>query len=453
MRAIWLRGMVAPCLLALAAAASGLLWGAGAALAVVAGGALVIIAWHVHQLAQLARWARAPIDVPVPEGRGTWALAYAALYRRVRLRESRQRDTQLALDTFVRGAQALPEGVVVLDTGNRIQWANIRARQHFGLDLEHDLRAPIVNLVRHPLFVKYLIEGDYREPVVIASTRDSATTLSLQIVPFGVEEKLLMSRDVTQLEAVARMRRDFIANVSHELKTPLTVLAGFIETLTDVEFDERQRKRCLALMQEQATSMQRLVEDLLTLSALESDQNPMHEVAFATVPLLLELSAQAKALSGGKHEITLDIIDAADVIGGRDELSSAFANLISNAVRYTPEGGRIALEWKASDAGGEFSVADTGIGIAEEHVPRLTERFYRVDRSRSRATGGTGLGLAIVKHVLIRHQAELGIESHPGRGSRFTIRIPRQRVVPFAGAAISPADTAAKLSTNTSTQR
>ncbi|TMG80618.1 MAG: hypothetical protein E6H74_14425 [Betaproteobacteria bacterium] len=224
-----------------------------------------------------------------------------------------------------------------------------------------------------------------------------------------MEEKLLMSRDITRLEAVTAMRRDFIANVSHELKTPLTVLAGFIETLTDVDLDERQKRRCLALMQEQAKSMQRLVEDLLTLSSLEGDRNPMHEGEFAIVPLLLEISAQAKALSSGRHQVTLNISDAATVRGGRDELASAFGNLVS-----------------------EFTVADTGIGIAAEHIPRLTERFYRVDRSRSRVTGGTGLGLAIVKHVLMRHQAELVIDSEPGQGSRFTVRLPARRVVPLA---------------------
>ena len=237
-----------------------------------------------------------------------------------------------------------------------------------------------------------------------------------------------MSRDITRLEAVARMRRDFIANVSHELKTPLTVLAGFIETLSDVDIDERQRQRCLALMQDQAKSMQRLVADLLALSALESEQSPAHESEFAVVPLLLAVSADAKALSAGKHEITLTIGDAANVLGGRDELASAFGNLVSNAVRYTPEGGRIALDWRVTPEGGEFSVSDNGIGIATEHIPRLTERFYRVDRSRSRATGGTGLGLAIVKHVLIRHQAELVVDSEPGKGSRFTVRLPARRV-------------------------
>jgi len=237
---------------------------------------------------------------------------------------------------------------------------------------------------------------------------------------------------VTRLEAVARVRRDFIANVSHELKTPLTVLSGFLETFADVALDSRQRQRYLSLMQEQARNMQRLVDDLLTLSSLESEQNIVAETEFAIVPLLLELSSDAKALAAGKQDVTLTIGDAATVIGSRDELASAFGNLVSNATRYTPEGGRIELDWRVDEDGGVFSVSDTGIGIAPEHIPRITERFYRVDRGRSRGTGGTGLGLAIVKHVLIRHQAELLIESEPGRGSRFTVLLPTRRVRPVS---------------------
>jgi two-component system, OmpR family, phosphate regulon sensor histidine kinase PhoR len=451
---IWLRGLVAPVLVMALALAVGVVDGVAAALAVIAVGALAIIAWNLFQLDALARWASGPVEVPVPEGRGTWALAYAALYHRVRLRSARQRDLRLALDRFVSGARALPEGVVVLDADDRIEWANPRAEAHLGLDLKHDSGAPIVNLVRHPAFVQYLAVGDFSEPVIIQSTRESALTLSLQIVPFGVEEKLLMSRDITRLEAVARVRRDFIANVSHELKTPLTVLAGFIETLTDVEMDERQRQRCLALMREQANSMQQLVEDLLTLSALESEQL-VNEGEFAVVPLLLAVSSDAKALSGGRHEVTLTIRDGATLLGSREELASAFGNLVSNAVRYTPDGGRIALEWRVTGDGGEFTVADSGIGIASEHVPRLTERFYRVDRSRSRATGGTGLGLAIVKHVLIRHQGELIIDSEAGQGSRFTVRLPLRRIKIVADGDV--ADTATHASaladTNTSDPR
>jgi two-component system phosphate regulon sensor histidine kinase PhoR len=447
MTPIWRRGLIAPLAVAAVALTAWPLAGVVAALALFGAGMLGIVAWHLFQLDALARWAGAALEEAVPEGRGTWAFAYAALYRRVRLRSARQRDLRLALDRFVRGAEALPEGVVVLDGTNRIQWANPRAQTHLGIELRHDAGAPIVNLVRHPAFVQYLAGDDFSEPVIVESQREAGMTLSIQMVPFGMEEKLLMSRDITRLEAVARLRRDFIANVSHELKTPLTVLTGFLETLADMPLDERQRQRYLALMAEQAQNMQRLVDDLLTLSSLESEHSVLQEAEFAIVPLLLQVSADAKALSAGRHEITLNIRDQANVLGSRDELASVFGNLVSNAVRYTPDGGRIALDWRVTADGAEFTVADTGIGIAAEHISRLTERFYRVDRSRSRATGGTGLGLAIVKHVLIRHQAELAIDSAPAQGSRFTVRLPAKRVRVVAetanvGASSSePADT------------
>ena len=428
MSPIWRRGLLAPLGLAGLALLTLPIAGGVAALAVFGVGALGIIVWHLFQLDILSRWAGGPLEAPVPEGRGSWGVAYGALHHRVRMRSARQRDLRLVLDRFVSGAEALPDGVVVLDAGDRIQWANPSAQTHLGIDMRKDAGAPIVNLVRPPDFVQYLAVGDFSEPLIMASQREAGATLSIQIVPFGVEEKLLMSRDITRLEAVARLRRDFIANVSHELKTPLTVLGGFLETLSDLELDERQRRRYLALMAEQAQNMQRLVDDLLTLSALESEHSALQEAEFAIVPLLLQVSADAKALSGERHEITLSIRDAANVIGSRDELASAFGNLVSNAVRYTPEGGRIALDWRVTAEAGEFTVADTGIGIAAEHIPRLTERFYRVDRSRSRSTGGTGLGLAIVKHVLIRHQAELAIDSAPGQGSRFTVRLPARRI-------------------------
>jgi two-component system, OmpR family, phosphate regulon sensor histidine kinase PhoR len=448
MTPLWLRGLVVPMLVAALSAMAWLASGIVAGFVIMATGLLATVGWHLWQLHKLADWAAGPIDASVPEGRGTWTIAYAALYRRVRERSARQRDLRLALDRFVSGAEALPEGVVVLDANDRIRWANPRAQAHLGIDLRQDLGAPIANLVRQPAFVLYLASGDFHEPVVFQSIREGASTLSVQIVPFGVEEKLLMSRDVTRLEAVARVRRDFIANVSHELKTPLTVLTGFLETFADVELEKKQRLRYLALMQEQAKNMQRLVDDLLTLSSLESDQNITAESEFAIVPLLLESSSDAKALSGGRQEVTLTIGDAATVLGSRDELASAFGNLVSNAVRYTPEGGRIALDWRVTDRGGEFSVTDTGIGISAEHIPRLTERFYRVDRSRSRATGGTGLGLAIVKHVLIRHQAELIIESEPGQGSKFIVLLPARRVHTLPLSA-SPSTTSAET-TNTS---
>ncbi len=447
MSPVWRRGLVAPLGVIVTALLAWALAGVVTALSLLGAGLLAIVAWHLRELDALTRWAGRGLEESVPEGRGTWALAYTALYRRVGLRSARQRDLRLALDRFVSGAEALPEGVVVLDGANRIQWANPRAQAHLGVERRHDSGAPIVNLVRHPAFLQYLAAGDFRDPVIIESQREAGLMLSIQVVPFGVEEKLLMSRDITRLEAVARLRRDFIANVSHELKTPLTVLGGFLETLADLRLDARQQQRSIALMQEQAQNMQRLVDDLLALSALESEHGTLQETEFAVVPLLLQVSSDAKALSAGRHEITLTIGEQANVLGSRDELASAFGNLVSNAVRYTPDGGRVALDWRVTGDGGEFTVADTGIGIAAEHIPRLTERFYRVDRSRSRATGGTGLGLAIVKHVLIRHQAELLIDSAPGQGSRFTVRLPTRRVRVSAEA--SPVDSAAATPTNT----
>ena len=422
--------------------------GSTAALVVMTIGAGAIVAFHLGYLKRVAAWAQEPLDAEVPEGRGEWALLLAAIYRRTRIRRAYERDLRHIIERFRQAASAIPDGIVVLDATNRIDWANERALAQLGLDLVPDRGQPIVNLVRQPEFLRYVEAGDYSASIVVASMRDPGRRLALQLVPFAAEQKLLMSRDVTELEAVARMRRDFIASVSHELKTPLTVISGFIETLQDIDVDERQRRRFLSLMQEQATSMQRLVADLLTLSALESDQSPLVEERFAIAPLLGAIAADARALSKGAHAIALDVADAATVIGARDEIASAFGNLVSNAVRYTPPGGNIGLTWRIdADGSGVFAVTDTGIGIAAEHVPRLTERFYRVDRSRSRDTGGTGLGLAIVKHVLLRHQAELVIASERGKGSTFAVHLPAKRVERLS----SPLAT--QLATNSEVQR
>jgi two-component system phosphate regulon sensor histidine kinase PhoR len=422
------RGLVAPACLAVGTLVIAI-FSTAVALVVLGVGAAAIIGWHLYNAQRMNDWAGGAIDQPVPEGRGEWTEVYAAMYRRTRLREAHQRDLQHIIERFRQAAEAIPDGIVVLDRAQRIEYANPHAVAQLGLDLAQDTGQPIVNLLRQPEFLRYLDTGDYGESVMVPSSRDSGHTLALQLVPFAVDKKLLMSRDVTEMEALARMRRDFIANVSHELKTPLTVISGFVETLQDLDVDDRQRARFLQLMQEQGRNMQRLVADLLTLSALESEQNPVAEEGFAIVPLMLALSSDAKALSKGQHDIALDIGEAATILGSRDELASAFGNLVSNAIRYTPGGGRITLEWRVDDDGsGLFTVADTGIGVAAEHLPRLTERFYRVDRSRSRATGGTGLGLAIVKHVLLRHQAQLEITSEIGQGSRFSVRLPARRV-------------------------
>ena len=440
------QGLIAPAIVAAATVVAWAVAGAGFALVVMAVGAAAIVGFHLWHLQRISDWASAPLDADVPEGRGVWSALFASIYRRTRVRSAYERDLRHIIERFQQAAAAIPDGVVVLDASSRIDWANPRALAQLGLDLAHDRGQPIVNLVRHPDFLRYVEAGDYAASIVVPSSRDSGRRLALQLVPFGADQKLLMSRDVTELEAVARMRRDFIANVSHELKTPLTVISGFIETLQDLDIDERQRRRFLQLMQEQAKNMQRLVADLLTLSALESDQNPIHDEPFAVVPLLLALSADAKGLSKGEHQVALDVGEAATVRGSREELASAFGNLVSNAVRYTPPGGKITLAWRVDDDGtGVFSATDTGIGVAAELVPRLTERFYRVDRSRSRATGGTGLGLAIVKHVVLRHQAELEIGSERGKGSTFAVRLPARRVERAVATGDAPSVASARL--------
>ena len=390
-----------------------------------------IIGIHLWQAHRAARWADSPLETPVPEARGVWGAVFSALYRRTRARNERQRDLATTVDRFRNAVEALPDGMVILDATNRIEWANRRALSHLGIDLAKDTGRPLANFMRAPEFIRYLEGENFADGVVVESQREPGATLSIQVVPFGIDERLLISRNITQVEAVARMRRDFIANVSHELKTPLTVVSGFLETLQDMKLDARQRARYLNLMAEQANSMQRLVDDLLTLSTLESEQAARADNSFAILPLLLEVSADAKALSGNRHRIDLDFATPAIVTANRDELASAFGNLVSNAVRYTPDGGTITLGWHVDDEGrGAFSVTDTGIGISPEHIPRLTERFYRVDRSRSRATGGTGLGLAIVKHVLLRHQAALDVTSELGSGSTFAVLLPARRVTP-----------------------
>ena len=289
-----------------AAVATLLVWfafGAGWALAVLALSALAILGFHLWHLDLLAGWVEGPLEAPVPEGRGLWRQPFNGLYRRVRTRVAVERGLVQRLERFAAAAEAIPEGVVVLDDANRIRFANARASSHLGLDPERDLGRAVGNLVRQPEVVRYLEGGDFSEPVVVASKREPGVTLSIQAVPYGDEQKLLLSRDITRIEATARMRREFIANVSHELKTPLTVVAGFVETLQDLDLDAWQRQRFLGLVAEQAGNMQRLVGALLTLSALESEQNPPADMTFPVLPLVAELCAQARALSSGRHTV------------------------------------------------------------------------------------------------------------------------------------------------------
>ena len=396
-----------------------------------AAGLGIALCLQLREFRKLKRWASQPRLSDPPEAAGAWGEVFNQLHRHRRATLKRRRELARLMVRSRRGAQALPYGVAVLDAGYRLDWCNAAAREQMGLDPERDRKQPIVNMVRAPEFVDYLRAADFSEPLRLASP-GGGRTLSLQIVVFGDEEHLLLSQDVTGTERVEAMRRDFVTNVSHELRTPLTVLAGFLETIQDLKLDASRIRDYVGMMAPQAERMKRLIDDLLTLSALEHAPPPPDAERIPLQPLLQRVQAEAEALSAGKHRVSLHAEGGHDLLGAEREIASAFTNRATNAVRYTPAGGEIRLRWTSTDGGGEFSVEDRGIGIDPEHLPRLTERFYRVDRGRSRESGGTGLGLSIVKHALARHQASLAIESAPGKGSRFSARFPLARLAPVA---------------------
>jgi two-component system, OmpR family, phosphate regulon sensor histidine kinase PhoR len=397
-----------------------------AALAVL--GALAVallarLAWHAWQLGRLKRWLANPARGDVPEASGAWDEVLAALHKLERAAAKREQVLADSLASIRRAVQALPDGVVILDEANRIEWCNRTAEAQLELDVRADLGQPIGNLIREPEFVEYLRRPS--DAPVRITRRGNA--YALQLIPFGQLQNLLLSRDVTHAERVDAMRRDFVANVSHELRTPLTVLVGFLETVRELKLDPQRQRDYLGMMQEQSARMQHIIEDLLTLSALDSAPAAPEDTPVRMASLVERLKSDAHALSAGKHSIRVES-GAGDLLGVETELASAFGNLVSNAIRYTPQGGSVTLGWREDEAGATFSVEDSGIGIEPEHIPRLTERFYRVDRSRSRETGGTGLGLAIAKRALARHDATLEIESTPGKGSRFSARFPARRL-------------------------
>ncbi len=429
MGSLWIRSVAALAIILAISLLGGLLFGVPAALGILAIGALLLVFYHTQHIAQFERWTQSDVDTPVPLGRWVWEQAFANLYRRMRQRKEAEKNLADTLARMQEAAEAMPDGMVILTGDDHIEWFNWRATSYLGLDPEHDIGRPLANLVRQPKIVEFLAHGKFGEPLIVKSARDPRLTLALQIIPYGTEQKLLVTRDVSKLEEVETVRRDFIANVSHELRTPLTVVCGFLETLENLPPDDPEAPRFLKLMKTQADNMQRLVNDLLTLSQLESPQNPLREEPVNVAKLMERVHGDAVALSAGAHRIRLQIGTQSKILGNEVELASAFSNLASNAVRYTPQGGEITLHWYSNSSGAVFEVRDTGIGIPPEHIPRITERFYRVDRGRSRDTGGTGLGLAIVKHVVLRHQAELAIDSTPGKGSTFSIHFPAARCI------------------------
>ncbi|MDB5955698.1 phosphate regulon sensor histidine kinase PhoR [Ramlibacter sp.] len=427
--------------------AGALLQGERGAVVGIAAGAALWFAIDTFRAARVLRWLRTAQLRGAPIHGGWWGEAADRARRALAAREQQVQDAERRLDAFLDAIRGSPNGVVLLDPQARIEWCNQTAAVHLGLDPERDLKQQIVHLLRDPGFSAFYHGGNYAQDVTVTAPGSAASRprkLSLHLHPYGEGRRLLLSRDVTAVEQAEGMRRDFVANVSHEIRTPLTVLAGFVETLQTLDLSREERARYLQLMAQQSQRMQTLVSDLLTLSRLEGSPPPGEGEWTPLASLLAQCEQDGRALAaslGKPMRIVIAPAPALALSGNGTEWQSALSNLVSNAVRYTPAGGSVDVQVRPGDAG-RYSVAvhDTGPGIAAEHLPRLTERFYRVDRSRSRETGGTGLGLAIVKHVVQRHGGELKIESTPGAGSTFTIVLPAARV---RAQSLTPAESAA----------
>jgi len=407
--------------------------GANATLLFLTGIQAFVMLRRLWQEYRLSRWLEHPDEVSPPDATGTWGDIFYRLEKLQRRQHANRNQLTSSLERFEHAAMAVPDGMVILNRSEQIEWCNPASRQFLGLDPERDRGQFVRYLLRQANFLEFLDAADYSRCLVCKSPINREISLSLQLVPFGESQKLLVARDITDLERADVMRRDFIANVSHELRTPLTVVGGFVETLADnPQLPEIDARRYFNLMLDHTRRMQRLLDDLLTLSRLESAEHGLNDEPVNVPDLLLTLESEAQSLSRGRHTITLQLDNPLWVKGSVREIHSALGNLISNAVRYTPENGTINLSWSERNGEAVFAVTDTGEGIAAEYIPRLTERFYRVDHSRSRETGGTGLGLAIVKHVLTRHGARLEVKSIPGKGSTFAAVFPQSRVIKAA---------------------
>lgn len=395
---------------------------------------LLLDAWRAQRLLNVLRSDAAGLP---SRGPGVWGELSERIRKLLREREQQTRQAEDRLQEFLAAIQASPNGVVLLDEHGRIEWCNQTAAGQFGIDAERDLLQHMANLVRDPAFVAYLASWNYSRDVVIdaqgPAQRSHPARLSVQVHPYAGNRRMLLTRDITSLEQAEAMRRDFVANVSHEIRTPLTVLAGFVETLQNLPLDAEERARYLGLMAQQSHRMETLVNDLLTLSRLEGSAAPPANRWTRMRALMAQCEDEGRGLSSRLssqgHRLSFTLESDSEIAGAPTELQSAMSNLVSNAIRYTPGGGEVAVSWRLlPDGRGEYAVRDSGPGIAAEHLPRLTERFYRIDRSRSRETGGTGLGLAIVKHIAQRHGTELRIESTPGKGSRFALVFPVSRL-------------------------
>ncbi|MFP4208797.1 MAG: phosphate regulon sensor histidine kinase PhoR [Wenzhouxiangella sp.] len=428
MRRAWLaEGYFLAALLAVALPAGWLIGGMAWWLSAVL---VVLISRHFWQLRKLERWLGSGRQRNPPESWGIWGEVFDDYFRLQKRYYKRKKRLAKVIREFRESTAAMPDGSLVLDGEHRILWFNDAAEEILRLSSKRDLGQPVANLVRSPKLVAYLQAGDYDNPVILRSPVDESRSLSVRLIPYGSNQYLALFRDVTRILRLQAMRRDFVANASHELRSPLTVLSGYLETLVDAEALDPEWREPLDEMQRQCRRMSTLVDDLLELSRLETEDEEISTDQVVVVPGLLQrILSEARLQDRAKHRIEMLHCEDAGLLGLENEIHSAFSNLVLNAIRYTAAEGRIEVSWRIRDDGAAvFEVADDGIGIEARHLPFITQRFYRVDSARSRGNGGTGLGLAIVKHVLQRHRGRLEVESVPGQGSTFRCIFPPERV-------------------------
>lgn len=397
-------------------------------------GVAVYLAWHLRQMYKLLQWLRYSRSMHPPESSGLWGEIYEQVYQMQRRNHRRKKRLGAVLREFRQSTAAMPDGTIVLTPDHRIVWFNAAAQRLLNLSTGNDLGQHILNLVRSPRFVEYFHSGTFHDPVEMDSPFQRGVRLSLQLIPYGENQRLLIVRDITRMHRLEQVRRDFVANASHELRTPLTVITGYLEHMRDDDgAAAREWQRPVQEMHTQAARMRSILEDLLLLSRLDAQPDPEAEEPVRVAELIRGICKDGQVVAGDRVKLDCDLAEGVVIHGTRAELRSAFSNLVQNAVKYTPKDGDVTLRWFIdSDGSGCFEVTDTGIGIAAEHIPRLTERFYRVDAGRSRDRGGTGLGLSIVRHAVERHGGTVAVRSILGEGSTFTVELPVQPPSPAA---------------------
>jgi len=388
--------------------------------------------WHVSNIKRLEKWLNKPSKSNPPQGTGIWAEIFDRIHHLQKQNRSRKKRLAKYITRFRESTAAMPDATVVLNRYDQIEWINKAAQESLGLQPAKDVGQHLSNLIRHPGFIRYISRKEFDSPIELPSPADEQHTLNIRIIPYGQDQRLLIARDITRLKQLEQMRRDFISNISHELRTPLTVIHGYLESMQDeTDGSLRDWQENIEMMKRQSNRMQNIVDDLLMLSRLENEEMKQGSREEVAVPsLLYMIKDEAIALGAEKQQtLVLECDDELGIFGVQNELYSSFSNLVFNAVRYTPKGGDITMRWYQDQDGAHFEVQDTGIGIPPQHIPRLTERFFRVDVGRSRDVGGTGLGLAIVKHILERHNASLSITSQVNRGSTFRCNFPPENII------------------------